>query len=80
MAAFTQGRAAMWIDGVGWAPPLRQKTLIIFRRLDRLGTVGQTAGRHRPEYRHAPVARAKSPTIEWIEGSALDLPFRGKHF
>ena len=22
MAAFTQGRAAMWIDGVGWAPPL----------------------------------------------------------
>src|SRR5947207_11760117 len=22
MASFTQGRAAMWIDGVGWAPPL----------------------------------------------------------
>ena len=22
MAAFTQGRAAMWIDGVGWAPPV----------------------------------------------------------
>src|SRR5947207_15675035 len=22
MAAFSQGRAAMWIDGVGWAPPL----------------------------------------------------------
>jgi multiple sugar transport system substrate-binding protein len=22
MAAFTQGRAAMWLDGVGWAPPL----------------------------------------------------------
>jgi multiple sugar transport system substrate-binding protein len=22
MSAFTQGRAAMWIDGVGWAPPL----------------------------------------------------------
>ncbi|GJD52032.1 Erythritol/L-threitol-binding protein [Methylobacterium crusticola] len=22
MAAFTQGRAAMWIDGVGWAPPI----------------------------------------------------------
>src|SRR5882672_3441350 len=22
MAAFTQGRSAMWIDGVGWAPPL----------------------------------------------------------
>src|SRR5881275_1620694 len=22
MAAFAQGRAAMWIDGVGWAPPL----------------------------------------------------------
>jgi multiple sugar transport system substrate-binding protein len=22
MASFTQGRSAMWIDGVGWAPPL----------------------------------------------------------
>jgi multiple sugar transport system substrate-binding protein len=22
MASFTQGRAAMWIDGVGWAPPV----------------------------------------------------------
>src|SRR3954447_6629946 len=22
LAAFTQGKAAMWIDGVGWAPPL----------------------------------------------------------
>jgi multiple sugar transport system substrate-binding protein len=22
MASFTQGRAAMWIDGVGWAPPI----------------------------------------------------------
>jgi multiple sugar transport system substrate-binding protein len=22
MAAFNQGRAAMWIDGVGWAPPV----------------------------------------------------------
>jgi multiple sugar transport system substrate-binding protein len=26
MAAFTQGRAAMWIDGVGWAPPLEDPT------------------------------------------------------
>jgi multiple sugar transport system substrate-binding protein len=22
MASFTQGRSAMWIDGIGWAPPL----------------------------------------------------------
>ena len=26
------------------------------------------------------VARAKSPTIEWIEGSALDLPFQANTF
>ena len=26
MASFTQGRSAMWIDGVGWAPPLEDPT------------------------------------------------------
>lgn len=25
MAAFTQGRAAMWLDGVGWAPPVEDR-------------------------------------------------------
>ncbi len=36
MAAFTQGRAAMWIDGVGWAPPLEESGRVTHRRQGRL--------------------------------------------
>ncbi len=30
MATLTQGRAAMWIDGVGWAPPSKTPTLRVW--------------------------------------------------
>src|SRR3954469_13674288 len=37
MASFTQGRAAMWIDGVGWAPPLEDPAASLI-----VGKVGYT--------------------------------------
>ena len=36
MASFTQGRSAMWIDGVGWAPPLEDPGRLAHRRQGRL--------------------------------------------
>jgi len=42
MAAFTQGRAAMWIDGVGWAPPL--ENLAASRIVGKVGYTVVPAG------------------------------------
>src|ERR1700716_3029684 len=42
MASFTQGRSAMWIDGVGWAPPLEDPAAS--RIVGKVGYTGVPAG------------------------------------
>src|SRR6266853_15598 len=42
MASFTQGRSAMWIDGVGWAPPLEDPAAS--RIVGKVGDVVVPAG------------------------------------
>src|SRR5258705_4930031 len=48
MAAFTQGRAAMWIDGVGWAPPLENPAAS--RIVGKVGYTVVPAGPQRADF------------------------------
>ena len=70
MAAFTQGRAAMWIDGVGWAPPLEDPNAS--RVVGKVGyavIAERTEGRLFPDLRR----RDRRRRGEQEQGSRLSL-------
>ena len=57
LAAFTQGRAAMWIDGVGWAPPLEDPNASrvvgkVGYAMVPAGPKGQYSATYRRRHRH----------------------------
>ncbi len=61
MASFTQGRSAMWIDGVGWAPPLEDPAA---SRI--VGKVGYTVVPAGPKGQYSAAAASKNKEAAYL--------------
>jgi ABC-type sugar transport system, periplasmic component len=71
MASLTQGRAAMWIDGVGWAPPIEDPNASrvvgkIGYALVPAGPKGQYSAAYWRRRRHSPGQHEKGGRLSLL--------------